>query len=135
MTDRVVVVAQDSGALRSLNEYVHDALFTIDEIEYNEDAGTVSIPFRRDPHLQPRAVTESEVAWKDGIERWLRIFQVERLDIEDPSGLVDHSCARFTYDEGDRILTLLSNFPGAVRVQVSSLDAQLHEDTLDGQES
>jgi len=122
-------------ALAVINEYLHDAKYSLDDVAYDETKRSVSIPFHWDPNLRGKSVfrrrrqNASDYIWRDRIFRDLTVFNVDGIELDDPAGLIEHSYSRLSYDDGT--LTLLSNFPGRIQMMVSKVEVKLVERDLE----
>jgi hypothetical protein len=130
MAEQLLVRSKDPSSLALVNEYLHDARYSLEELVHDETARTVSNSFRWDAKLRHRARIGTDVAWSAEIIRELHISNVDHITVEDPAGLVEHSFSKVTYD-GIGTLVLLSNFPGSIQIHVSSFDMRLIQRTVE----
>jgi hypothetical protein len=134
VTKKLLIQGSDPELLADISDYLHDARYSLGEVAYDETQRLVLIPFRWDATLRQGSAFRrqraefSKFRWRDGLCRELRVASVDHVELDDPSRLIEHSCAKLTY--GDGTLIVQSNFPGSIQIQVSTLDVQLLEEDL-----
>lgn len=111
-------------ALNEVDAVLHDAWFSLDEVQLDEAAGAATLAFASTRATDlGRSVTSTSHD-----QKWvLRVFNVSEMALRDPAHLVEHSYARITLSADGGLVTISSNFPGGVDFMVSDLDVRLAE--------
>lgn len=125
MTERLLAHAVDADGLAAVDELLHDAVFSMSEVTYNEHRRVVRIPFRPSRTHDLSLRRPHEVS--PDVNRALTISHVSKVTTEDPEGLVEHSYSRLTARGSG--LRLASNFPGQIEVAADGIDVRVTEQT------
>jgi hypothetical protein len=128
MGEVLSVHVTNADQLADVDALLHDTAFSMADLRFDSQLGTVEISFYADPHLHDlyfrRPFRRRSVTTEPPVDRLLTISHVASISVEDPDGLVKHSYARLVSPESGR-LTLMSNLPGRIEFEVTAIDVRL----------
>lgn len=128
MTDRILVHAKNADQLAEVDGVLHDSGFSMLDVTYDDSLGLVRIPFRGIQNTRDLFAHKSrhdlEPTSQTATHPFLEISHVKGLAQHDPDGLVEHSYSRLECSQAGR-LTLKSNFPGSVDLEVSEINVRV----------
>jgi hypothetical protein len=128
MGEGLSVHVTNADQLADVDALLHDAAFSMADLMFDSQLGTVEISFYANPHMHDfyfrRPFRRRSVTTEPPEDRLLTISHVANISVEDPDGLVEHSYARLSSPETGRI-TLMSNFPGRIDFEVTAIDVRL----------
>jgi hypothetical protein len=125
VSDELLETAREPRLLAKIDEVLHDAAFTISDLQFSERDGVaelrLSLPGRNKDLALRRA--SSRVSQQPA-EYLLQIRGVTGVEVDDPEGLDTHSYAGLAAADGQLVLS--SNFPGGLSFNVRVLDISLY---------
>ena len=126
--ERVLARVEDKGQLRKVDALLHDMAFDMPEASFDEEQAVLEINLYRSERTHD--VLSSRLGdYRSNLvpgekAYLLRIGHVFSCTRRDPDGLVTHSYSHLEAS-GDSKLSLLSNFPGSIDMEVSEVDVQV----------
>jgi hypothetical protein len=121
MSEESMAHALDVAQLQAVDAALHDAAFSMANVQFDDGRGIVEIQFyeaSKTRDLSFRSASKPESS------RLLRISDVASVSVHDPEELVEHTYAHIESPRPGR-LTLWSNFPGQLDFDVGRIDVEV----------
>lgn len=119
--------ADSIEGLAFVDSFVHDCEFSLDDLVYDENARTVSVPFKKTLFNQ-QTVLKSGLLKKlkaPTFEFNLKVFDVRELFVEDPQQIGIYEFSGFEFSSDDRSLIVETDAFLVLRMHVDMLKVSI----------
>jgi hypothetical protein len=127
MTDTpTTVTARLSEELSAITDLVHDCWFDIDDIRYDPEVRTLTIPFQRP--MPERAIKGARLFGRRRVPRvecFLRIGEVRRWKMVDEKCVGRYDFNEVNYDRPQETINISTGVPLELAVEVDRLDVSV----------